>query len=200
MTDQANPQIATPQDTSPQDARDSLRTKIEASERRIAERNLADTAKDAATSAVEYTRQNPLTVVGGAIAVGLLIGLMTKPGRRAATNAASGAVNAVTGAASGTAQAAKGITEKNAARFGTLVADTIVAYGMKFIDDALEGARAGQDTLEDIGDSATARARELRREAGYMAGTAADKTRSATTRTRRRAERAVRDLTGKVRT
>lgn len=198
MTDHATPQTPTTMDT-----RDALRTKIEASERRIAERNLADTAKDAASNAIEYTRQNPLTVVGGAIAVGLLIGLMTRPGRRVASTAATGAVSAVsgavTGAASGTAKAAKGVTEKGANRFGTLVADAIVAYGMKFIDEALEGVRTGQDALEDIGDSATARARELRREASYMAGTAADKTRSATTRTRRRAERAVRDLTGKVR-
>jgi ElaB/YqjD/DUF883 family membrane-anchored ribosome-binding protein len=185
--------------TDPQDKKDALRMKIEASERRIQERSLAESAKEAADSAIEYTRQNPLTVVGGAIVVGLLIGLMTKPGRRAAGTAATGAVSAVTGAASGTARAAKGVTEKGANRFGTLVADSIVAYGMKFIDEALEGARAGQDTLEDIGDSATAKARQLRREASYMAGTAADKGRDVSRRTRRRAERAVRDLTGRTR-
>ena len=63
----------------------------------------------------------------------------------------------------------------------------------------MDGARAGKDAVEDISDHATAKARELRREASYIAGTAADKGRTATRRTRRRAERAVRDLTDRVR-
>lgn len=183
----------------PDARRDELRAKIEASERRIAERTLADQAKDAAESAIEYTRKNPLTVVGGAVALGLAIGLMTRPGRRVATRAATGAASAVSGAAAGTANAARNVSTKSVSRFGSLIADAVVAYGMKLIDDALDAGRAGQDALEDFGDSATSKARELRRDAGYLAGSAADKGRSATRRTRRRASRAVRDLTSKVR-
>lgn len=178
--------------------RDELRAKIEASQRRIAERTLADQAKEAADAALDYTKKNPLTVIGGAVAVGLVIGAMTPPGRRVVKSAATGAAGAVSDAASGTARAAKGVSTKSATRFGSLIADAIVAYGMKMIDNALDGARAGQDAVEDLSDSASSKARALRREAGYMAGSAADKTRTATRRTRRRAERAVRDLTDRV--
>jgi len=205
----------------PANSRDELRAKIEASERRIAERTLADQAQEAAGAATEYVKKNPLTVLGGAIAVGLAIGLMTQPGRRAARNAATGTASAVGGAfmdqfypdrtgggvvacpggggaASGAAKSVGNAAKKRGSAFGMLVADALVAYGIKLIDDALDGAKHGQDKLEDISDSATAKARELRREASYMAGTAADKTRTATRKTRRRAERAVRDLTDRV--
>jgi len=66
------------------DKRDELRAKIEASERRIQERTMADDARDAAVAARDYTRAHPLTVIGGAIGIGILIGLATPPGRRAA--------------------------------------------------------------------------------------------------------------------
>lgn len=186
--------------------RDALRQKIEASERRIAERTFADQAREAADAALDYTKANPLKVVGGAVALGVLIGLMTSPGRRVASRAAtgaaaaaSGAASAVGNAASGTAKTVSNAASKGTSRAGNLLSDTVVAYGMKLIDDMLDAGRAGQDKLEDLGDSASARARELRRDAGYMAGNAADKGRAATQRTRRRAERAVRDLTDRVR-
>ena len=179
--------------------RDALRVKIEASERRIAERSFADAAREAAEAATDYAKANPLQVVGGAIAVGILIGLLTPPGRRVATTAASNAASAVGGAASSAAKGVGDAAKKRGSKFGALVADALVAYGIRLIDQALDGARAGQDKLEDIGDSAAAKARELRRDAGYVAGSAVDKGRTVTRRTRRRAERAVRDLTDKVR-
>lgn len=184
-------------DTAP-DKRDELRAKIEASERRIAERTLADEAKDAAGAATEYIKENPMKVLGGAVALGLVIGLMTKPGRRAARNAATGTASAVGGAASGAAKTVGNAAKSRTSAFGTLVADALVAYGIKLIDDALDGAKAGQDKIEDIADSAAATARTAKREAEYAAGTAADKTRSVSQRTRRRATRAVRDIKKKV--
>lgn len=193
-----------------QEKRDALRQKIEANERRIAERTLGDQAKEAVDSAVEYTKANPLTVIGGAVALGLAIGLMTKPGRRVAVKAASGTASVATDAASkvgdaaGSAASAAKNKVADAAQDRTnalrvLIADTLVGYAINFIDEVLGGPNAGKDKLEDIGDSAAAKARSLRREASYMAGTAADKGRSATRRTKRRAERAVRDLTERVR-
>ena len=186
--------------------RDELRSKIEAGERRLAERTLADDAREAAEAAADFTKKNPLVVLGGAVALGLVIGLMTKPGRRAAVNAATGAANVASGAASGAANAAsnaatgaaKGVgnaAKKRGSAFLSLVTDALIAYGMKLIDEALDGARNGQNRLEDVGDVATAKARSLRREASYVAGSAADKGRTIARRTRRRAERAVRDLT-----
>jgi F0F1-type ATP synthase membrane subunit b/b' len=74
----------------------------------------------------------------------------------------------------------------------------MVAYGIKLVDEALDAAQAGQDKIEDIGDAASARVRSARREAEYAVGSAADKTRAAGQRTRRRATRAVRDLADRV--
>lgn len=199
----------TPEISHDETKRDALRQKIEANERRIAERTLGEQAKETVDAAVDYTRKNPLKVIGGSVAVGLAIGLMTKPGRRAAKKAASSAAGAATGAAtkvggaaSNAAGAAKN-TVKNAATDRTsavwaLIGDAVVGYAIKLIDDALGGANSAKDTLEDFGDTAASKARSLRREASYLAGSAADKSRTATRRTKRRAERAVRDLTDRI--
>lgn len=178
--------------------RDELRAKIEASERRIAERTVGDQAKEAAGAATTYVKENPLTVLGGAIALGLIVGLMTKPGRRAAHNAATGAAGAVSGAASGAAKSVGNAAKARGSAFGTLLADALVAYGIKLIDDALDTAKTGREKLEDLSDDAAAKTREVRRDADYLAGTAADKTRTVARRTRRKAERAVRDIKDRV--
>ncbi len=187
---------------STEDQRDELRAKIEASERRMAERTLADSAQEVAGVATDYVKKNPLTVLGGAVAVGLLLGAMSKPGRRAVKTAATGAATTVSGAvggvASGAASSVGTAAKKRGTAFGGLLADAIIAYGVKLIDEAMDGARSSKDAAEDIGDSATAKARELRRDASYAAGTAADKGRAVTKRTRRRATRAVRDLTKRI--
>jgi len=199
-----------PSPTNDDARRDALRQKIEANERRIAERTLGEQAKEAAQAAVEYTRANPLTVIGGAVVVGIAIGLMTSPGQRVAGKAASSAASVASGAATKVGDAASNAagaaadTVKNAAKdrtsaFWTLIADALVGYVIKLIDGTLGGPNAGKDKLEDLGDSAAAKARTLRREASYLAGSAADKGRTATRRTKRRAERAVRDLTDRVR-
>ena len=186
-------------DLSPADTkRDELRVKIEASERRIAERSVAASVGEAAQAAVDYTKANPLKVVGGAIAVGLVIGMMTSPGRRVAGAAATTAANAVGGAASGAAKGVGSAAKAQTSKLVPLIADAVAAYGIKLVEEAISGARAGQDKFEDLSDDAAAKARELHREVGYAAGTAADKGRNAARRTRRRAERAVRDLTEKV--
>lgn len=184
-------------DTAP-DKRDELRAKIEASERRIEQRTLAEQAKEAAGAATQFAKDHPLTVLGGAVAVGLAIGAMTSPGRRAARSAATGTVNAVNSAARSTKDAVGNVSTKQVSRFGTLLADAITAYGIKLIDEAMDTAQAGQDKLEDFGDSASSKARQIRRDTEYFAGNAVDKGRSVTRRTRRRAGRAVRGLKGKV--
>ncbi|MEO0591040.1 MAG: hypothetical protein AAFZ11_10840 [Pseudomonadota bacterium] len=180
------------------DHRDELRVKIEAREKRIAERTLADEARDAAQTATAYVKEHPLQVVGGAIVLGLVIGAFTKPGRRAAVGAATGTASAVGDAASGAAKTVGKAAKKRGSAIGSLLADALIAYAIKLIDEALDGARAGQDKLEDLGDAANAKAREVSRDAEYVAGSAADKTRAIGQRTRRRAKRAVRDLAGRV--
>ena len=190
--------------------RDALRQKIEASERRIAERTLGEQAKEAVDAAVDYTRANPIKVIAGAVAVGIAIGLMTQPGRRVASRAASSAADAATQAANKVSDAAESAasaakdTVASATRNRTdalwaVIADRILDQATDLIDDLLGATTAGKDALEDLGDSAASKARTLRREASFMAGTAADKGRTASQRTKRRATRAVRDLTERVR-
>ncbi|KEO91345.1 hypothetical protein EH31_01385 [Erythrobacter longus] len=199
----------TPELSQDETKRDALRQKIEANERRIAERTLGEQAKETIDAAVDYTRENPLKVIGGAVVIGLAIGLMTQPGRRVARKAASSAASAATGAASKVGGAASSATGAAASKVKTaakdrtnavwvLIGDALVGYAIKLIDDALGGPNAAKDTLEDLGDTAASKARSLRREASYLAGSAADKSRSATRRTKRRAERAVRDLTDRI--
>ena len=133
---------------SPADKRDELRAKIEASERRNAERTIGDQAKEAAGAATTYVKENPMTVLGGAIAIGLVIGLLTRPGRAAAAKAAKGTANAVGGAASGAARGVGNAAKTQGTRFGSLLADAMVAYGIKLIDNALDAAKIGQDKPE----------------------------------------------------
>ena len=176
--------------------RDALRAKIEASERRIAERSFADQAKEAAENARDYTRKHPLVVIGGAVVFGLLVGAATRPGRRLVRSAAASTSEFVTDAAAETRDAGKA-TAKKANRMGDMISDMIVGYGIKMMDGAVDGARAGQDAFEDIGDSAAAKARKLRREAEYLAGSTADNARTASRRASRRTGRAVRGITGR---
>lgn len=177
--------------------RDELRSKIEASERRNADRSLADQARDAASAATDFVKERPLTALGGAIAIGLLIGLATRPGREVARRAASGTADVVGNAARTTAEAGRETAEK-ASRLGALVSEAIAAYGIKLIDEATGVARSGKDMLEDIGDGAGAKARSLRRDTEYFAGSSLDKGRAATRRTRRRAGRALRDVSERI--
>lgn len=189
--------------------RDALRAKIEANERRIAERTFADEAREGAQAAGEYAKQNPLVVVGGAVALGLLIGLMTRAGRKAAVNAATGAASAATGAASvatdaassavgGTAKTVGKAAKKQSAAVGTAVADSLVAYVARILEEALASAQASQDAVEDLSDTAAAKTRKAKREAGYALGTAADNARTVSKRTRRRATRSVRSVADRL--
>lgn len=178
--------------------RDELRARIEASERRIAERTLTEQAQEAAIAASDFAKRNPLTVIGGAIAIGLIIGAMTAPGRRVASSAVKAASSGAAGLTSGAAKGVSSAVKNRGSALGSLMADAAIAYGIKLIDEAMDGARAGKDAAEDIGDSAAAKARAVRRDAVYVAGSASDKGRATAQKTRRRAARAVRDLTDRI--
>jgi hypothetical protein len=117
--------------------RDSLRARIDAAERRNAERTLADNARDAATAAVDYTRAHPFTVIGGALALGLVIGLMTRPGRQVARRVASSASGAVSNAAASTASGAKTAAARGGSKVGVLLGEAVLGYVMTLVDEAL---------------------------------------------------------------
>lgn len=171
----------------PATARDSLRARIEAAERRNAERSLADQAREAADAAINYTRAHPLTVIGGALAVGLLVGLATRPGRRIAGRAAHAVGAAASGVAGTAAAGAKSVSARGGSKVATLLGEAAVAYAMKLLDELLEGASTGQDRISDFGEGA---ANSIK--------TATETTRSAARKTQASATRAVRDAIGKV--
>lgn len=178
--------------------RDALRARIEAAERRNSERSLADNAREATDAAVQYTRAHPLTVIGGALALGLAIGLMTRPGRRLARNVVGSASDAVSGATSNATSGVKSVAARGGTALGSMFGEAAMAYVMTLIDDAVETARGGQDRAEDLGDAAGAQARKLGASAMQAADTAAESSRSLARKTRKAAGRVVADLARKT--
>lgn len=151
--------------------REQLRSRIEAGEQRNAERSLADQARDAADTALEFTRKHPLAVVGGVLVAGLAIGAMTRRGR--------------------------GIGRRGGVLAG-LAADAAFAYGARLIDGILDGAQYAGDRIEDLGDSASTAARGLRRDAAYKLDVAGDALRSSGRKAGRKGSRAYRALRSRI--
>jgi ElaB/YqjD/DUF883 family membrane-anchored ribosome-binding protein len=142
-------------------ARDSLRARIEAAERRNAERSIADQARDAAAAATDYARAHPLAVVGGALAIGLVVGLATRPGRKVAARAAGAVTVAASGAASSASSGVREIASRGGSRIGALVGNALMAYAMQVIEEVLDGTRAGQEKLGDLSEAAGDTARNV---------------------------------------
>ena len=168
------------------DARDELRARIEASERRIAQRTVFDQAREAAQAATTYTRQNPIKVVSGAITIGLVLGLLSTPGRRAAASA-------VSSVASGTAKTVSAAAKKRSAALTGLLADAAIAYGIRVLNEALDRAHKEQEQ------SAQQETQPIETDAANGPETITDKPPLVRERARRRAERVVRNLTDRVR-
>jgi ElaB/YqjD/DUF883 family membrane-anchored ribosome-binding protein len=153
------------------DKRDALREKIEAGEKRHEERSIQAAAKEAADNATAFVKQHPLATMSAAIGIGLLIGAMTKPGRR--------------------------LTKRSGA-LAVLAMDALVDYGTAAMEKAGEAAREGQDRLEDLGDSLNDKARVAKREATHLIGSASDRTRTASRTASRKAGRAARSLRDRI--
>lgn len=143
--------------------RDSLRARIDAAERRNADRTLADQAREATDAAVEYTKAHPLTVIGGAVAAGLVIGLLTRPGRQVARRVVNSASGAVSGAASTASSSVKGVRSRGGSRIGVMLGEAVVGYIMTAMDEAADAARAGQNRAGELTDTASTQVRDLAR-------------------------------------
>lgn len=178
--------------------RDSLRARIETAERRNAERTLADNARAAASAASDYTRAHPLTVIGGALAAGLAIGLLTRPGRRMARRLVNSASEAVSGAASSATSGVKGVAARGGSRLGVLLGEAAVASIMTFIDDALETAHSVQERAGELGAATGTQARKLTADAAHAAESVAENSKSLSRKTRSAAGRLARDLVRKT--
>lgn len=151
--------------------REQLRARIEAGEERNEQRTLADQAREAADSAIAFTKKHPLAVVGGVLVAGLAIGAMTRPGRR--------------------------IGRRGGVLAG-LAADAALAYGARMIDGAVDGAQFAANRFEDFGDSAATTARGLRRDAAYKLDVAGDALRSSSRKASRKGSRAYRALRTRI--
>lgn len=147
--------------------RAALWDRVEAGRERLAGREIARTAREAADAASGFVKRHPIATLGGAIAVGLAIGAMTRRGRQ--------------------------LGRRGGALAG-VVADVALTYGLKLIDELTDVARQGQDRIEDFGDDLEDTARSARRDASYLAGKVSDKTRAAARNVSHRASRAVRDM------
>lgn len=165
--------------------RDALRARIEAAERRIAERTLLDDARDAARAATDYTKANPGKVVAGALVLGLVIGLLTSPGRALAGKAAA----QVTGK---TRRAASDAATKASSKIGMMLANALVAQGLQVLDAVLDGANTGRARAGQLADKAASEAERLGREAAESSSALARSTRA-------KAKSAARDIARRVR-
>lgn len=151
--------------------RDELRAKIEAGEQRQAERTIGDYARDATETTTNFVKDHPVAAIAGVAALGLLIGAMTKPGRRAG-RAAGRRASAIAGYA------------------GELGA----AYASGLADAAGRVARSGGDTLEDVNDTLSRSARSAQRSAAHRAGDTADSMRYLSRKAARNTGRSLRGV------
>lgn len=156
--------------------RKQMRDKIEAGERRNAERSLGDYAREARDGATSFVKEHPIATVIGGLALGAIVAsLIPGPGKRLRKKAT----------ARGSALAA-------------MLTELGVAYGASMLDSLGDAARAGQDKLEDLGDSVGDTARGLRREAGHLAGNAGDGARALRREASKKAGRSIRDLRARM--
>lgn len=128
--------------------RDRLRQRIEDGELRQQARRVADQARDAAEGLVDYAKAHPLRIVAGAVALGLAVGAMTKPGRRAG---------------------------KRGGALAAFAADAALAYGLKAWKSTLDAGSEAGDVAKDFGrsasyklDTAAGAMRETSRKAGKI--------------------------------
>jgi hypothetical protein len=116
--------------------REALRGKIAASERRNADRSFTDQAKAAADGALEYVKANPLKAVAGVAVSALLIGALSRPGRKAGRKAAA-----------------------KTSALATVATEAALAYGLGLLETASSAASKGQDKLSDLGETVGDKAR-----------------------------------------
>jgi ElaB/YqjD/DUF883 family membrane-anchored ribosome-binding protein len=151
--------------------REALRAKIDAAEARHAERSLGEQAKEAADGALEYVKANPIKSVA-AVAIGaLVIGAMTRPGRKAG---------------------------KRAGKFASVATDAALAYALSLFDSAEDAADKGQDRLADLTKSARKNAREWQDYAAREGSELSDYLIAAAKRSGKRASKTIEELRSRI--
>lgn len=154
-----------------EEKRELLRDKIESGQRRHEERGVADYARDARDTATEFVKAYPVATIAGVTVLGLAIGAMTRPGRRAG---------------------------RKAGAMATYATELGLAYASGLFDSAGDLARAGGEKFGDLGDDVAHSARKTRRGMTTAAAQRGDDTRYVTRKAARRAGRAYRDLRARL--
>ena len=147
--------------------REELRRRIEAGQARNEERGIGDYAKSAADSATTFAKEHPIAAVAGAIAIGLAIGAVTRPGRRAV---------------------------RRGSTLAALAGEAALAYAAGLASDAGDLFDNGRDRAVGASDRAGTRARSLSRLARARAANAADEAALSGRSLSRRASRGWRNL------
>lgn len=151
--------------------REALRAKIEAGEQRNAERTFAEQARNAADGALEYVKANPFKAVAAVAAGALIIGAMTRPGRRAGRKAGS---------------------------MAAVATDAALAYALGLLDSAGNAAGRGQERLSEMGGALGGKARAWQSAAGRETSDIADYVLRTVRRNRKRASKSVSDLRSRL--
>ncbi len=107
------------------DKRLMLSERIEAGRKRLAEREIAQQALNAAEAATGFVRKHPLATLGGAIGIGLAIGALNKSSRKMGKGG-----RILTG----------------------ILLDAALTYGAKLIEQATENARKRVDEGDELTD------------------------------------------------
>jgi ElaB/YqjD/DUF883 family membrane-anchored ribosome-binding protein len=152
------------------DSRDALRQRIEQGEARLAERDFARVAGEAAKAATDFVRAHPVASVAGVAIVALVIGAMTRPGRRLGNRAAG---------------------------LASYATEAGLAYALGVLDAASDLAddvrETGTEKLEDLSDSFERTTRKAKREGTYLAASARDAVHDLSRRAGRQAGRTFRN-------
>lgn len=155
--------------------REDLRARIDAAGQRNEVRGLAGQARAAADGALDFVKANPLKSVAAVAAGALLIGALTRPGRRTGRKA--------------------GI------RMGTLAAvaaDAALAYGLSLLDAGKDATSKGQGALADLGDATRRNARAWQASAAREGGELSDYIIAAAKRGSKRANKTIDDLRNRL--
>ena len=151
--------------------REALRGKIKAGEQRQAKRSFADQAKDAADSAMGYVRANPLKTVAAVTAGALVIGALTRPGRRAG---------------------------RKAGALASVASEAALAYALGLFDSASNAASKGHHKLADVGEAVGTKARLWQAAAGREGSDVSEYLVKAARRSGKRAGRTIDELRNRL--
>lgn len=171
----ARPAAKTASGKTDAEKREALRGKIAAGERRNSERSFADQAKAAADGALDYVKANPIKSVAAVTIGALLIGAMTRPGRRAARDAG-----------------------EKASAFASVATEAALAYGLGLLDAASGAASKGRDKLAELGETIGPKARAWQATAAKEGSALSDYLVDAAKRSGKRAGKTIDELRSRL--